>query len=1115
VTDTDDQKNNDISKISAPKRVRDGSDAEKPQNEKSRGAKDKKVKRAKVKDLHKVDRSPFWIAIPRVIVQSSLYIFITILCAVGLLWVKLQHGPLDLNFAKDKIEQALSNPEAGYAVSLQQAELIWTEFDKPLYIRANQVVFNHEDGTELDIESSVFGVSVLHLFKGEVRPTYVQVTGPKIQLVEQNDQLSLFWRDEQDFKLAAEEKPSMPAKARDIRKDVKLFLTALFDEKLEGVYKNLQTLERISLNNIVVLLKQEDKENQSLGTFDLNLEKSDEALSGDINIDLPEIEGQPAKITSLISYRAAEQDLTFSATVNGLQTAYLEPFLPADDIVLQQQAIVRGKILASLNDRLRLSKVQADVVMSDGRFKVPDLTSEIIEVPEVLLRASLDRSAKKITIEKLSGMVAGMPFDVIASGDFEKGKITAPFTVKIAKGSLEQIQPFIPKKEQPSTIDKWLTEKLSGGTFKDVEVSGVFNMRRDLETKERTRSVSDVKASFGFDDMTVQYSSRLAPATQASGTGTYEDRALKIVANTSRVGTITSDNVVVDISDIGIAGQAKGDVKIKAAGPLSGVFDYLSGDPINFDKKASFKAKDTKGDVAANVRVQFPLKSDLNRNDFDVTADAIVNNVLLPNVVKGLPLTANTMAVDIKNNIVSVKGKGQFAQRPIDVTYQQNIGNGGDFRSKVVASITADEGLRKAFDVDLTSILTGPVPINFNYVDQGRTAKMNINGVLGPATVFVDEFGYNKPAGVPGTISFQATVQDKKLAEINQFKVNSEGLKIDQGRILFSSNNNKVKMRRGSLPVVQLGKTNTAIDFEIMPSNVLKIIAKGAVLDGSGFFSDKKKDKEKGVDQQPKQISLVVDQLILKDGAIGKNVKGYFETDKVGTVTRAEIDILIGKSQTVLRFKPDPNTGLRDLFLEASDAGDFLRGLGLYKSVQGGVLKIYGQPLKANSDDIIGNARIDNFKAKDAPVLAQLVNALSLPGILGLLNNDGVVFSRLESKFEWRFRPQGDLIILKEGRTSGASLGLTFEGIADRASKTIDISGTAIPASELNKMIGSIPLIGQILTGGDALLAATYTIKGPTSKPQVVVNPLSVLAPGIIRKILFEESVESKVKKAE
>lgn len=64
--------------------------------------------------------------------------------------------------------------------------------------------------------------------------------------------------------------------------------------------------------------------------------------------------------------------------------------------------------------------------------------------------------------------------------------------------------------------------------------------------------------------------------------------------------------------------------------------------------------------------------------------------------------------------------------------------------------------------------------------------------------------------------------------------------------------------------------------------------------------------------------------------------------------------------------------------------------------------------------------------------------------------------------------------------------------------------------TEVNSLLSSIPLVGEILTGGSGLIAATYTMKGPSKDPQVSVNPLSILTPGFLRKILFEGGFEGK-----
>ena len=59
----------------------------------------------------------------------------------------------------------------------------------------------------------------------------------------------------------------------------------------------------------------------------------------------------------------------------------------------------------------------------------------------------------------------------------------------------------------------------------------------------------------------------------------------------------------------------------------------------------------------------------------------------------------------------------------------------------------------------------------------------------------------------------------------------------------------------------------------------------------------------------------------------------------------------------------------------------------------------------------------------------------------------------------------------------------------------------------LNSILGNIPLIGNFLLGGEGqgLFAAAFRASGPLDDPTISVNPLSALAPGMLRNLfLFE-----------
>ena len=259
-------------------------------------------------------------------------------------------------------------------------------------------------------------------------------------------------------------------------------------------------------------------------------------------------------------------------------------------------------------------------------------------------------------------------------------------------------------------------------------------------------------------------------------------------------------------------------------------------------------------------------------------------------------------------------------------------------------------------------------------------------------------------------------------------------------------------------------------------------------------------------------ISVDAGVMITKNDRRVKNAKLYLETDAEGDITRLEMDAKAGNGSIYMRFKPDA-AGKRTFRLEADDAGAALYAADLYDNVRGGTLLVYGEPKGGDlKGDLFGGARMENFTVVKAPVLARLLNAMSLVGLLQQLQGqEGLPFEKLESEFQWHFRDGGNLLAIKDGRTTGSSVGLTFEGTIDQKKNYTNIGGTIVPMSEINNLIGSIPLIGDILTGGGALIAATYSFKGPIKDPEVSVNPLSVLTPGIIRKVLFEGGYETDI----
>ncbi len=80
----------------------------------------------------------------------------------------------------------------------------------------------------------------------------------------------------------------------------------------------------------------------------------------------------------------------------------------------------------------------------------------------------------------------------------------------------------------------------------------------------------------------------------------------------------------------------------------------------------------------------------------------------------------------------------------------------------------------------------------------------------------------------------------------------------------------------------------------------------------------------------------------------------------------------------------------------------------------------------------------------------------------------------------------------------------TADGAVRKADNALDISGTVVPACGLSRALNGVPLIGDILSGGnynEGIFGITYSMGGTFADPKIQMNPISALAPGFLRRL--------------
>ena len=141
------------------------------------------------------------------------------------------------------------------------------------------------------------------------------------------------------------------------------------------------------------------------------------------------------------------------------------------------------------------------------------------------------------------------------------------------------------------------------------------------------------------------------------------------------------------------------------------------------------------------------------------------------------------------------------------------------------------------------------------------------------------------------------------------------------------------------------------------------------------------------------------------------------------------------------------------------------------------------------------------------PLLARLFSAGSLTGLGDLMGGDGMTMEELNMPFS----SKNNVIAVNGARAVGRAIGASADGYIDRPKGVLALKGSLIPAYGLNSVLSNIPLLGDILASkkGEGIFGITYSLAGSSEHPDLSANPLSMLTPGIFRRI-FEGHIPTK-----
>ena len=357
----------------------------------------------------------------------------------------------------------------------------------------------------------------------------------------------------------------------------------------------------------------------------------------------------------------------------------------------------------------------------------------------------------------------------------------------------------------------------------------------------------------------------------------------------------------------------------------------------------------------------------------------------------------------------------------------------------------------------------------------------------------------------PFKIDFLNYENDKALIQLEGSKNKKDEIFIN----LFSINENKDQIiienlnLNKDLQITKLDLINLDYTDRENQKNQIRIFQKDNqhILNGSFFNANKLIDNLLSDNQDSTffnintKIKINIDEILLDaqnnlfdfNGNLSLKNKEIVKANLVGNFSDNK------KLKFTINFSD--NNKITTLYIDKAEP--IVKRYKFIKGFDGGLLDYYSSK---KSGESFSRLKIYDFKLKELPLLTKILTLASLQGIADILSGEGISFD----EFEMNFRNKGNLMTIDEIYAIGPAISILMDGYIEK-NKLISLRGTLVPATTINKFIGSLPVLGKILVGsktGEGVFGVSFKIKGHPKKLETSVNPIKTLTPRFITRTL-------------
>lgn len=808
-------------------------------------------------------------------------------------------------------------------------------------------------------------------------------------------------------------------------------------------------------------------------------------ISGSGTLDIPELGGKlrlsrfTAEGTADLTHRRA-QIRNISVDANG--------------------GTMRGRAEGTADwNQAGISRLSGDVSASGLRLNLPALYANPLPISQIMFHASYDHDTNMLSWQNGSftaGPISAQLDGSVQLRDSGPGEVRISGTV--APLAVQELIGWWPQSVAEDARE-WIAANIPDARIGPLRIDAALPAGA-LDAPSLPDSALIV--TFPFQGLTTRYVPGMTPITRANGTAVLRGDSFEAGIASGSIGPLVVSRGAITIPELHQEGTVA-HITAHADGTTADLLRLIDEKPLGYPKRFGVAPGTADGRSAVDLDFQLPLLRELSWDD-------VKFQVRVRSTQLGLPIAQQRLDsanVDflVTPSSLTATGRGRFAAVPVNFKWTEDFAASGK-STRIDVTGTADDAERARLRVNLPPWITGPMPFDLTlYGEHFRFTEGTVKTDLTRVAADFPALAFRKAAGAPASGTAQLSFDADGAISMPDFAAAGDGLNL-RGAVMMGEGG---KLRSLTLSQFRGGQDDFAMTLIPSPRGYA-ITVQGRSLDVRHLTGlDPQPVVAAGKDSAPVDplaITVQVQRLLISNRASLRDVAMSIALGANARLNGFELQAN-GPGDGRLTGHLGLSNGIRALELESDSAGSLIDSVLNFSSVRGGKLDARilfpdsGSSRSRNAPvpDYEGTVTLTNIVLTDQPLLARLFAAGSLDGPLRLLQGQGIALTTVILPF----RARAHLVNIADGRASGGAIGGTFTGIYDRSTDKVDISGSLVPLFGINSVLGAIPVIGDLLVSkkGEGILGLTYEMKGNIGEPGITVNPLSILTPGIFRRI--------------